>query len=119
MKIQSHRDLIVWQKSMDLAVNVYKASEAFPKHELYRLTAQLTSAACSVAGNIAEGHARSTRRDYAHFLSISKGSLMEAETYISLAQRLGYLSKEVADALLVQVTEISKMLTALRAKLTV
>jgi four helix bundle protein len=117
MKIQSHRDLIVWQKSMDLAVAVYKASEAFPKHELYRLSSQLTGAISSVPGNIAEGNARSTRKDYAHFLSIAKGSLMESETFVGLALRLGYLSQEEADPLFSAITEVSKMLTVLRSKL--
>ena len=117
MAFQSHRDLIVWQKSMDLAVEVYRASAAFPKYEQYRLTSQLTGAISSVPGNIAEGHARSTRRDYANFLAIAKGSLMESETYVTLAYRLGYLKLEDTDDLLTRITEISKMLTALRSKL--
>lgn len=117
MKIQSHRDLTVWQKSMDLAVNVYRACEAFPKHELYRLSSQLTGAIASVPGNIAEGHTRSTRKDYAHFLSIAKGSLMESETYVGLAFRLGYLKSEETDQLFAAITEISKMLTVLRSRL--
>src|SRR5688500_12685374 len=111
MRIQSHRDLIVWQKSMDLAVAVYQASEGFPRFERYRLTSQLTGAISSVPGNIAEGHARSTRKDYANFLAIAKGSLMESETYLILAMRLKYLTVEVAEELLAQVTEISEMLT--------
>jgi four helix bundle protein len=61
--IRSHRDLIVWQKAMDLAEDVYRVTSAFPRDELYRLKAQLTRAAISVPANIAEGHARGTRRD--------------------------------------------------------
>jgi four helix bundle protein len=117
-KIESHKDLIVWQKAMDLAVLVYEVTKRFPAHETYRLVAQLTRAAASVPANIAEGHARSSRRDFANFLAIAKGSLMEAETFVMLAVRLGYVTKEEAAPLLSLITEISKMLTALRARLT-
>jgi len=116
-RIGSHRDLVVWQKAMDLAVEVYRLSKAFPKDEAFRLTSQVTRAVASVPANIAEGHARSTARDYAQFLSISKGSLMETETYLMLAVRLGYLTRESASPALGLVTEISKMLTSLRARL--
>lgn len=91
-KVQSHRDLIVWQKAMDLAVLVYQLTERLPKTEQYRVVAQITRAAASVPANIAEGHARGSARDYAHFLAISKGSLMETETFVMLAARLKYIS---------------------------
>ena len=116
-KIESHRDLIVWQKAMDLAVQVYRLASLFPPTETYRLTAQVTRAVASVPANIAEGHARSTRRDYANFLAVAKGSLMETETFIMLAVRLSYLSDEQAKAALNLITEISKMITAIRNKL--
>jgi four helix bundle protein len=116
-KIQSHRDLIVWQKSMDLVVIVYELSARFPKVEMYRLVSQLTRAAASVPANIAEGHARGTSRDYAHFLSIAKGSLMETETFVMLAIRLEYLADTQAQPALNLITEISKMLTTLRRRL--
>ena len=116
-KIESHRDLIVWQKAMDLAVQVYRLASHFPATEPYRLTAQVTRAVASVPANIAEGHARSTRRDYANFLAVAKGSLMETETFIMLAVRLSYLSDEQAKAALNLITEISKMITAIRNKL--
>lgn len=113
----SHRDLVVWQKSMDLAVQVYRLTARFPKSELYRLTSQVTRAAASVPANIAEGNARGSRRDYANFLAIAKGSLNETETFLILALRLGYLREhELAPALFL-ITEIGKMLTALRARL--
>jgi four helix bundle protein len=89
-KIQSHRDLIVWQKSMHLVETVYSLAKEFPEDERYRLVHQTTRAAVSVPANIAEGHARGTRRDYAHFVSIARGSLMELETYVMIAERLGY-----------------------------
>jgi four helix bundle protein len=117
MKISSHRELVVWQKAMDLVVQVYRLSSRFPPDERYRLTSQITRAAASVPANIAEGHARSTAKEYSHFLSIAKGSLMETETFLMLAVRLGYLSEEQAGATLHLVTEVSKMLTRLRVRL--
>ena len=116
-KVRSHRDLIVWRKAMDMTVDVYRLSRGFPRDEIYRLTSQLTRAAASVPANIAEGNARSTPRDYAYFLSVAKGSLMEAETFLLLAVRLGYLSDADATPTLSLITEISKMLTSLRARL--
>jgi len=116
-KIHSHRDLIVWQKAMDLTVLIYDLSKSFPKEELYRLTNQLTRATASVPANIAEGHARSTAKDFAQFLSVAKGSLMETETFLMLAVRLRYLTQEQSQPVLQLITEISKMLTVLRQKL--
>lgn len=87
----SHRELTVWSKSMDVAVQVYQLTERFPRTEMYRLTSQVTRAAASVPANIAEGNGRASRRDYAHFLAIAKGSLNETETFLFLAIRLGYL----------------------------
>jgi four helix bundle protein len=114
---RSHRELIVWQKSMDLVVQVYRLSDSFPATERYRLTSQLTRAAASVPANIAEGNARGSRRDYAHFLGIAKGSLMETETFLLLAIRLGYVSPSAAAPALDLIVEISKMTTVLRQRL--
>lgn len=116
-EIRSHRDLKVWQTSMDLAVQVYHLSEQLPRSELYRLVAQMTRAAASVPANIAEGSARATARDYAHFLSTAKGSLMETETFLMLAVRLNYLRQDDVTPTFELITEISKMLTSLRSKL--
>ena len=71
--ITSHRELIVWQKSMDLAVIVRRLSQKFPSSELYRIVSQMTRSAASVPANIAEGHSRGSMKDYSHFLSICKG----------------------------------------------
>jgi len=102
---------------MDLAVQVYRLASSFPPSEIYRLTAQITRAVASVPANIAEGSARGSRKDYANFLAIAKGSLMETETFLMLALRLDYLTKEKADSSLQLITEISKMLTVLRSRL--
>ena len=116
-KVNSHRDLVVWNKAMDMVVQVYQLSGQFPASEAYRLTSQITRAAASVPANIAEGNARGSARDYAHFLSISKGSLMETETFLFLAVRLGYVQEAQAAPVVSLIVEISKMLTSLRAKL--
>ena len=102
---------------MDLAMIVYRLSRGFPKAETYGLISQLTRACASVPANIAEGNARGTAKDYANFLSIAKGSLMETETYLMLAVRLEYLTQQDVEPALSLVTEVSKMLTAIRAKL--
>src|SRR5437867_1308629 len=91
-KIESYRDLIVWQKAMDLAVLVYGFTEGFPAAEVHRLSSQITRAAAPVPANIAEGRGRGTSRDYANFLAIARGSLMETDTFLRLAIRLGFLT---------------------------
>ena len=116
-KVESHRDLIVWQKAMRLAVEAYRLTATFPRSEEYRITAQIARAAASVPANIAEGHARGTRRDYANFLAIAKGSLAETETFVLLALELQFVTPDQAGATLDLIQEISKMLTALRARL--
>ena len=103
---------------MDLAVMVYDLVRTLPATERYGITSQLTRAAVSVPANIAEGHARAGTREYAQFVSVAKGSLMEVETYVMIAVRLGYVTQQAADNALSLITEISKMLTALRTRLT-
>jgi four helix bundle protein len=80
MSLADHKQLDVWVKSMDLAVAVYDAVKQMPKQEEYRLTSQMIRAAVSVPANIAEGHTRATRKEYAHFISIARGSAAELET---------------------------------------
>ena len=115
--IRSHRDLIVWQKSMDLVEQVYALTQEFPADERFRLTGQATRAAVSVPANVAEGHSRATRRDYAHFVAIAKGSLMELETYVMIAMRLGYVDAHRTHGILLHIGEVSRMLTSLRRRL--
>ncbi len=102
---------------MELVLLVYQASQHFPREELYGLTAQLRRAIVSVPANIAEGNARATTRDYAHFLSIARGSLMESETLVLLATRLNYMNNDGSQQLLQLIDEISRMLHALRNRL--
>jgi four helix bundle protein len=114
--VESHKDLLVWQKGMDLAVETYRLTQKFPRTETYGLTAQLTRAVPSVPANIAEGSGRATRRDYGN-LSVAKGSLRETETFLLLAKRLGYVATAEAQPTLNLLVGVSKMLTALRKRL--
>lgn len=118
-RIESHRDPRVWQMAMDLAEQRHKLSSGFPASETYRLAAQRTRAAASVPANIAEGNARGSKKDYANFLAIAKGSLMETETFLMLALRLKYVSEEKAKPTFSLITGISKRLTSLRRSLMV
>ena len=117
MKIQHYKDLIVWQKAMDLAEEIHRLSKAFPKEEIYGLTSQIRRAAVSVPSNIAEGHARQSTAEFRNFLSIAQGSLAEVDTQQLLAQRFEYLDPTKAQQAEQLITEIAKMLHSLRAKL--
>jgi four helix bundle protein len=116
-KVQSFRELVVWNRAMEFAEEVYRLCEGFPTTERWRLIDQVSRAAVSVPGNIAEGQGRSTSKDFAHFLAVAKGSLNEAETYLLLSIRLGYLTERRAEAALAMIVEVSKMLAALRASI--
>lgn len=116
-RIETHRDLIVWQKGMELVQQVYALTGRFPADERFRLVNQTTRAAVSIPANLAEGHARGTRREYAHFVAIARGSLMELETYVMIARRLGYGNETQLQDSLSLITELSRMLTALRNRL--
>lgn len=91
---QGFKQLTVWQKAYELALEIYKFSKAFPKEEIYGLTSQMRRAAVSIPANIAEGYERKNRKEYLQFLYIAKGSTGEVETYLSLARDLGYLSSQ-------------------------
>ena len=115
--IKSFKDLIVWQKAMDLVVEVYQLSGNFPQTEIYSLMNQLRRAAVSIVSNIAEGKGRESRSEYFHFLSIAQGSLSETETQLLLATRLGYITEEKVKQSLLLIDEIGKMLHTIRKKL--
>ncbi|MCD6704891.1 MAG: four helix bundle protein [Thiobacillus sp.] len=116
--MNNYRDLKVWQMAMELTENIYRTTESFPSREIYALANQLQRAAVSIPSNIAEGHARNSTKDYLRFLSISQGSLAEAETQLELAHRLGYIPQAVLLCLLEQTNEIGRMLHGLRSALT-
>lgn len=117
MTIQSYRDLLVWQKAMDLVAECYRLSEFFPKTETYGLASQLRRAAVSIPANIAEGHGREHLGDYLHHLSIANGSLMEVETHLLLAEKLSFLTKQQTETILSATAEVSRMLSGLTRSL--
>lgn len=110
---QHYKDLIAWQKAMDLVNAIYDATDSFPKRETYSLTDQIRRAAVSVPSNIAEGPAHFSNREFLHFLRHARGSLAELETQLLIAQRRNYLAEPQADALLKHVDEVSRILNGL------
>jgi four helix bundle protein len=109
----SYQDLRVWQNAMDLVERVYAETRGFPKEELYGLTSQMRRAAVSIPSNIAEGKGRSTDRDRSLFFYHARGSLLELETQVLIAQRLKYLTPPRAEALTKLSTELGRMLNSL------
>ena len=112
-QIKSHRDLLVWQKAMDLVVAVYEATATFPKSELYGLTSQIRRAAASIPANIAEGQGRRLPREFIQFLGNARGSLWELDTHLETAVRIGFLPREVHENLQRNMDEIGKMINGL------
>lgn len=113
IKIITHKDLQVWQKSMDLVVTIYQLSAQFPSEEKYGLISQMRRSAVSIPSNISEGAARNSTKEYIRFLYISLGSLSELETQLMIANRLNQLNNMLEE----EVTEIRKMLISLIKKL--
>ncbi len=107
------KDLIAWQKSIELTTELYRLTEVFPRHELYGLADQIRRAAVSVSSNIAEGQAHFSRREFCHYLHHSRGSLAEIETQIIIAERLHYISKSQLDADLQRIHEIGRIINGL------
>jgi four helix bundle protein len=116
-KIKSHKDLLVWQRSMDLVEKVYRATAKLPAAEQWGLISQMRRAAISVPSNIAEGYGRQATGEYRHHLSFSRASLLELETQVLISQRLGYLRLNETDVLLDEIQQISKMLASLISKI--
>ena len=117
MAIKSYRELIVWQKAMDLVEDVYKRTKGFPSEELYCLTSQLRRAVVSVPSNIAEGQARNSTKEFSHHLSIAYGSLCEVETQILIALRLGYLQRHDLARFDALTSEVGRLINGLSNKL--
>jgi four helix bundle protein len=112
---QSYRELIVWQKAMNLVTEIYKITNHFPQDERYGLTHQLRRAAVSVPSNIAEGQARYSPREFYQFLGHARGSLVEIETQLLIACNLGYIGKEQTSKVLGTTAETGRMLNGLTA----
>jgi four helix bundle protein len=116
-EIREFKDLIVWRKAMVFTRQVYQLSQRFPPDERFGLTAQLRKSAISVPSNIAEGHARQGR-DYAHFLSIARGSLAEAECQLLIAIELGFLPERDTIEVMSTISEVRRICIAISNKLT-
>jgi len=113
----SYRDLIAWRRATQLALHVYRATQGFPKEELYGLTAQMRRAAVSVASNIAEGKGRYSRKEFVQFLYRARGSLTELETQVFLAGELRYLECAEARNLEDRAIELGRILNGLTRSL--
>jgi four helix bundle protein len=111
--VRNYRDLIVWQKAMDLVTLVYRSTESFPQRELFGLTNQLRRAEVAIPSNIAEGQGRNANRDFRRFLSIARGSLQELETQLELARRLGYLDESNLIDIVESTSEIARLINGL------
>lgn len=109
----SYKDLIVWQRAITLVTEVYLATQSFPREELYGLTSQLRRSAVSVASNIAEGQGRISKAEFRQFLGVARGSLIEMETQLVIANNLGYVSRDTADRLAARSGEVSRLLHGL------
>lgn len=112
-EIKSYRDLIAWQKAMELCQEVYRLSQRFPADERFGLTAQIRRCAVSVPSNIAEGYGRGRQQDYLRFLRMARGSLYELETQIVLAVRLGFIDADAAGPCAGLAREVDRILCSL------
>ena len=117
MSLKNYRDLLVWQKAMDLVAESYRLANLLPKVETYGLKSQIQRAVVSIPANVAEGHGREHLGDYLRHLSIASGSLTELETHLLIAEKLSFLSAAHISRALEMSEEVSKMLSGLTRSL--
>jgi len=115
--IESYKDLIVWQKSMDLVELIYRVTEGLPARERWGLSDQMRRAAVSIPSNIAEGYGRQSSGNYKQFLATGRGSLFELETQLYICIRLNYIKQNEIEKILDKIVEIGKMLSSLISKI--
>ena len=111
--METHKDLRVWQQSIEMVTSIYLMTQSFPKEEIFGLVTQLRRASVSVPSNIAEGYARGTDKEKLHFLRIASGSISEVETQLMLGLNLGYIDQEKYNELSETVTSVWKQLNSL------
>jgi four helix bundle protein len=116
--IKDFKDLIVWQKAMELVAEVYVLVKKLPKEELFALSDQIRRSAISIPGNIAEGQGRNSTKEFIHFLAIAKGSKAELETQLLLCVKINYLNNSDIETAINLIQEVGKMLNALQKSLT-
>lgn len=110
---KSFRDLIVWQRAIDLTTEVYRLTARFPREEVYGLTSQLRRAAVSVASNIAEGSGRGGKREFRQFLTTARGSVCEVQTQLTIAGNLDFARRKEIQATESVANEVGRMLNGL------
>lgn len=111
--VKSYKDLLIWQKGLEIVSNIYKLVEEFPKDELYALTSQMKRASISIPSNIAEGYGRSSTQSYISFINISRGSLFELETQLIIANELKFVkNQDLYNTIIEQILEESKMMNS-------
>jgi four helix bundle protein len=116
-RLKSFRDLIAWQRAIELVSLTYRATESFPRREIYGLVSQMRRAAISIPANISEGYGRGTTKDYLRFLGIAAGSLRELETYCEVSKRLGYATEIHLGPITRLTSETGAILNGLSSKL--
>ena len=118
--ISSYRELLIWQKGMDITEKVYQLTKSFPMEEQYGLTSQIKRSSISIPSNIAEGFGRNSTKSYLHFTKIALGSLFELETQLLLAYKLNFIkNEEHYTTIMYLITEESKMISSFIKKLSV
>lgn len=117
--LSSYRELIVWQKAIEMVSDVYRITRSFPRNEMFGLTAQMRRSAVSVPSNIAEGQGRATRGESIQFLCHARGSLFELETQLIVAANLKYLEPNLARELTAKATEVARILNGLLTSLNI
>ena len=116
--IQSYKDLLIWQRGIEIVALVYQLISNFPKDEIYALSSQIKRSAVSIPSNIAEGYGRQSTQSYIHFVKIARGSLCELETQLLVAYKLGFVKSEsLYSDIMKQITEESKMINSFLNKL--
>ena len=113
MVSKGYRDLVVWQKAMDLVDRIYQVSDPFPNQENFGLTAQMRRCAVSIPSNIAEGQSRNSEKEFLRFLNIALGSLAELDTQTEIALRQGFLNAEQSATIINQIRDVRKMIYGL------
>ena len=117
MQVRSFQDLIVWKKAHQLVLEIYRATNTFPKNETFGIIAQIRRSSSSIPTNLVEGGKRSSRKDYAHFVNMAESSLEETKYHLILSRDLSYLESSKYDSLTMLSDEIGRMLYGLKRKL--
>lgn len=117
-QIKTYKDLLIWQKGMELTELVYQLVNEFPKEEMYALTSQIKRSSVSIPSNISEGYGRNTAKSYSQFIKISRGSLYELETQLILAEKLNFIqNKELLYSIMELIEQEGKMMNSFIKKI--